>query len=170
MTFVVLKCPYCGGKLVAKEDRYFCVCCDNEVIYRPDSTSNKRQSSVCEEIGVEYRFKIHLIHIDLDVKFDFYNDVRIDTTYRKRVTLADRFPMEMTVYLDGKKAYVINNFENVGKGCFSLTQRGGIVSLDNVCGFQLSVNGLECSTFTELNHGDVIELGDAIFTISDGQS
>lgn len=82
------------------------------------------------------------------------NKCTIITDYKKRTTLADKFPMTMLIS-SGNDSQIIDNIRNVGKGSITLTY--------DITKINVNVDGkIEVNFKDSLEHGKYIDINSVI--------
>ncbi|MBO5600304.1 MAG: hypothetical protein J5897_04610, partial [Candidatus Methanomethylophilus sp.] len=88
----------------------------------------------------------------------------ITANYKKRATMADKFPMTLEISVD-KESKLIDPFENIGKGVLTLTREGSTINV--VTEGKIKVELKETVDHNKLSIGSSIVLGSLIITVAD---
>ena len=102
----LLKCKYCGGTLShVKFHEWKCDYCGNSSII-----SNENDIVKCI---------LNIVHNTTSYDLEMINECSIVSNYRKRATMADKYPMFLEI-ISGNESHIIEPVENIGKGIIRL--------------------------------------------------
>lgn len=160
MGLIALRCPYCGGQLIPIGPHYECTCCGNLVI-QDNSLKTQRNNSK------QNHGSSHILYITdpLTFKYTFTGEIQFKFNYRKRVTLADKFPMDVSVIANDRPISFIDEFENVGSGTLTLSVTGETVLVSKQGRLKANAEGIPLGSFSEYTLGTTITVGSLNFKI-----
>ena len=144
--FIDIKCPSCGGVLQHKlGNTWHCSFCDTDSLFVADAEDDT------EKLSIEVRKGDH------SRTFSAVKKIIINAVYRKRTTLADKYPMDLTLNIDGRNITAVEEFENIGKGSIIIEVRTSNVFFYSEGKTHFTLNDKEISE-GNLTPGDVFRM------------
>lgn len=165
MGLIALRCPYCGGQLTPVGTRFECIYCGNLVVQ--DNSSQTVKNGHKSESPILYSL---CISGTIQLNTTFCEEIQFIFRYRKRVTLADAFPMNVTIHVDGRPISFIEEFENVGDGTITISVEDQNTLILKKGRLKAEVNDTLIDPFTEYPLGSVIVIGKLNFKIEKHQT
>lgn len=96
---------------------------------------------------------------ELDCSFEFTDEIELVFEYRRRVTLADPYPMTVTIRSDNRSIPLMDLFDNVGKGSIVFKSESNGVKVIRDSKVIATVEGRACPPYSDYESGMCISVG-----------
>ena len=160
--FKLRSCPYCGGMLEHKTgNMWSCPYCGKECVQTEEALPSRYNGSA-EEEAPGTTVQIQAPKRSMYVEFE--NKMVLIASIRGRVTMADKFPMELKADVDGREMAVAEELENIGKGEMTISRRGPNTEFYSKGKVRVLLNGKEVS-HGFLRPGDRLTLGSVVVSM-----